>query len=207
MDLLLKTLIIAVVLVVIIAVIYYAFEKVFVPGPITEQQAATLITTYLQNNNPNALVNVTNETVSNYPGSWHVVVSLVSDPTTPCPTYIVYYFDYPKFSLVNSTNNIYTQHCEVVGYVKNQSYTIGSFPAAIILSYNSNSSAIHTFVNVSGYNNVIVHANYYPNIAINNFNYTKVWIVNYSATTNNKSVYAVLSQSNGTLYTTYNESR
>ncbi len=208
MDLLSKTLVVAVVLVIIIAVAYFAFEKVFVPGPVTEQQAATIITQYLQSSNPNAQVNITNESQSSqYPGSWHVVVSVISNPTTTCPTYIVYYFDYPKFSLVNNTFNPYTQDCKIVGYVKGSSYIIGSFPVAIVYSYDLNNSAISNFVNINGNRSVVVHALYYPNISINGFNYTKVWIVNYSSITTNKSIYAIVSQVNGTFYSTYNASR
>ena len=206
MDLLMKALVIAIVLVVVIAVVYYAFEKVFVPGPVTEQQAATLILGYLKSHNPNAIVNVTNETQSVYPGSWHVVVSFINNPTTPCPTYIVYSFDYPKYGFVNRTDNVYTENCRIYGLVGNSSYTIGSFPDAIVRSYSLNNSAITNFVNINGYNNVVVHANYYPSININGFNYSKVWIVNYSSTTNSRSIYAIISQVNGTFYSTYNQS-
>lgn len=204
MDLISKTVLVAVVIVVVIAVIYYAFEKVFVPGPVTEQQAAQLIVGYLQEHNPNAIVNVTNETPSTYQGSWHVVVSLISNPTTPCPTYVIYSFDYPKYGFVNRTDNVYTQNCQVSGLVGNSSYSIGAFPVAIVRSYNLRNSAITNFVNMNGYGNIVVHALYYPTITLNGFNYTKVWIVNYSATQTNGSVYAILSQVNGSFYSTYN---
>ena len=206
MDLLSKTVIVAIVLVVIVALIYYAFEKVFLPGPITEQQAAQLITNYMQNNTPTAQISVVNETPSTYQGSWHVVVSFINYPTSPCPTYIIYSFDYPKFGFVSRSDNNYTQNCQISGLVANSSYAIGSFPVAIVRSYDQHDPAITSFVNLNGYNNVVVHALYYPTIAVNGFNYSKVWIVNYSAPQMNRSVYAVVSQVNGSFISTYNAS-
>ncbi len=206
MDLLTKTIVVAIVLILIVAAVYYAFEKVFVAGPVTESQAAQLIVSYLQNHSPKAIINITNETPSTYQGSWHVVVSFINNPTTPCPTYIIYSFDYPKYGFVNRTDNIYTQNCQITGYT-GLPYTIGSFPVATVYSYEyANASAIKSFVNLNGYNNVIVHALYYPQTSINGYNYTKVWVVNYSAPQTSKSVYAILSEPNGTFYSTYNAS-
>lgn len=204
MDLLSKTILVAVVLVIIIAVLYYAFEKVFVPGPVTAQEASSQITSYLKEHNPNAVVNVTNVTPSTYAGSWHVVVSFLDNPNTPCPTYVVYSYDYPKYGFVNRTENSYTQDCRVIGLAGGTNYTIGSAPVAIVYSYDQNSSVIRNFVGLYGYDNIVVHAKYYPRISANNTNYSEVWIVNYSTITQaNQSIYAIISQVNGTFYGTY----
>ena len=204
MDLLSKTLIVAIVLVLVIVGAYYAFEKVFGQGSVTAQEAASLVKSNLQSHNPNAVVNITNVTQSQYPGSWHVVASFINDPTTPCPTYIIYSFDYPQYGFVDRADTIYTENCTINGFVTGSNYAIGSYPVAIVRSYSLKSPEITSYVDNAGYNNVVVHASYYQSFPFSGTNYTKVWLVNYSATTSNRSVYAGVSQVNGNLAFVYN---
>lgn len=207
MDLLSKAVIIAVVLVVIIVGAYYAFQNVFSQGVVTEQRAVALVTNYLQSHNPDAIINITNVTPSQFPGSWHIIASFINNPTTPCPTYLIYSFDYPKYGFVNRTDTIYTTNCTVYGLISGTNYTIGSYPVAIVRSYSVKDPAITSYVSIAGYNNVIVHAVYYYEFPFGGTNYTKIWLVNYSATTSNQSLYAGISQVSGSLLFTYNRTR
>ncbi len=204
MDLLSKAVIIAIILVVAIVGAYYAFQKVFSQSTVTEQQAATLVTNYLQSHNPDAVINITNVTPSQFAGSWHIVASFINNPTTPCPTYLIYSFDYPKYGFVNRTETIYTTNCTVNGLVNGNNYTIGSYPVAIVRSYSLKNPSITSYVNLAGYSNVAVHAIYYSKFPLQGANYTKVWVVNYSAITSNQSLYAGISQVNGSLMFIYN---
>ena len=207
MDLLSKAVIVAVVLVIIVVGAYYAFQKVFSQSAVTEQQAVTLVTNYLQSHNPGAVINITNVTPSQFSGSWHIVASFINNPATPCPTYLIYSFDYPKYGFVNRTDTVYTTNCTVYGLVTGTNYTIGSYPVAIVRSYSIKNPAIDSYVNMAGYSNVVVHAAYYSEFLFQGTNYTKTWLVNYSAITSNQSLYAGISQVNGSLLFTYNRTR
>ncbi len=207
MDLLSKAVIVAVVLVIIVVGAYYAFQKVFSQGTVTEPQAVALVTNYLQSHNPDAVINITNVTPSQFQGSWHIVASFINNPTTPCPTYLVYSFDYPKYGFVNRTDTIYTKNCTVYGLIGGTNYTIGSYPVAIVRSYSIGNKSITSYVSMVGYSNAVVHATYYPKFLFGGANYTKTWLVNYSAITSNQSLYAGISQVNGSLLFVYNRTR
>jgi hypothetical protein len=208
MDLLLRALALTVIIVVALAAVYYAFQSgVFSQKVVTEQQAEALVVNYLQSHNPNAIVNVTNVTPSQYHGSWHIVVSFISNQTTPCPTYLVYSYDYPKYGFVNRTENTYTDNCTVAGLVPGMNYAIGAYPIAITRSYSLGTPAVMAYVDRIGYGNVVVHADYHAAFSLDGRNLAKVWVVNYSSVYTNQSVYSVISQTNGSLVAVYNATR
>ncbi len=204
MDLLTKTILAIVIIVVVLVGLFYASQKVFPGGTVTQAQAISEISAYMASHNQNAIVNITNVTPSQYAGSWHILVSVINAPTSPCPSYYVYSFDYPKYGFVNRTESLYTSNCTVYGLVNNQSYIIGSYPVAIARSYSLNTSSVLAFVKEHGFNSTIVHATYFNSTFIDGKNYSKVWIVNYSAAGTLESVYSVISQVNGNFITTYN---
>lgn len=205
MDLLVKTLIIALVIIVALYGIYYVFQNNFTQS-VTEQQAVSLVTSDLQNSHPTAIINVTNVTPSRYAGSWHIVTSIIFNSTTPCPSYYIWSFDYPKYGFVNTTENDYTSGCVVYG-LRNQSYIIASYPVAIARSYSLNLSNVRGFVSKYGFNNVVVKAIYYNSTSFNYTSYGHVWIVNYSAPEVNTSAYVVLNRTGGSVLSAVNETR
>ena len=200
MDLLSRTIIAMIIVIAVIVVIYYASQHVFPGGMVTKEQAASLVQSYLANHNPNAVVNVTNITPSQFAGSWHIVVSFINNPTRACPSYFIYSFDYPKYGFVNRTEYVYTQNCTISGLIANQSYVIGSYPVAIARSTSLNTSNVTSYLRLYGYNNTVVTATYYnATEAISGRNYSKVWVVNYNSQIANRSVYNIIAQVNGNL--------
>jgi hypothetical protein len=204
MDILARTLLALVAIVLVFFAIYYASSHYLPSSGVTEQQAVTQVQSFLQNNNPDSIINLTNVTPSEYPGSWHIEASVIRYPTSPCPSYYVYSFDYPKYGFVNRTESLYTANCTIYGLIPGTSYIIGSYPVAIARSYALNTSSVLMFVQTVGYDNTVVHATYYNQTYLQGANYSKVWIVNYSSPDTNKNVYSVISQTNGTFITTYN---
>jgi hypothetical protein len=192
MDLLLKSILAAVLVALILVGLYVAIQRIVLNQPITKQQAITLILNDLKNSNP-TFVNITNATPSVYPGSWHILASVVYNGTTPCPTYVIYSFDYPQYGFVYRSENLYTSNCVVYGLAMNRSYIIASAPVAIARSYNLSIPLVRNFVSEYGYGNVTVNAKF------NSFysTYTNIWIVNYTAPKVNYSVYVVLTQVGG----------
>jgi hypothetical protein len=143
-------------------------------------------------------------TPSQFSGSWHIVASVIKNPTRPCPSYYVYSFDYPQYGFVNRTESVYTEGCTIYGMIANKSYIIGSYPVAIARSYSLGTANVSNFVESVGYNNTVVHAVYYNQTYVDGAEYSSVWIVNYSSPASNKNVYSVISQIDGNFITAYN---
>ncbi len=206
MDLLSKTIIGVVILVAIIFVLYYLQSNgVFGNYSVTQSQAKTLVLNDLQNTFQNAVVNITNVSESQYKGSWHIIASVVLNSTSPCPDYSVLSFDYPKYNFVYKIENIYTQNCVIYQKGLNQSSIIGSYPAAITKSYDSNLTTLSTYIKKYGFNNVSVSAMYYKHLPYNKQNYTDVWEVNYATPKSNTTVGVILYESNGSIAKVYNK--
>jgi hypothetical protein len=202
MDLLLKSAIAVVVIVALFAGLFLFKGSLF--QRLSASQADSVILSYLGNSYPGASINVTNTTPSQFAGSWHILSSIITNPSSPCPSYYVYSFDYPKYNLVYRVENVYTDNCTIVGMFPGERYLIGSYPAAITRSYNLNVSSIRDFVGRYGYSDVVVKANYYNTTNIGGMDYHNVWMVSYSSPQSNHSVYVMLSQLNGTFVLSYN---
>ncbi len=207
MDLLSKAIVIAVVAVIIVVGIYYAFQKVFLTGQVSEPQAVSLVTNYLESHNPGAVINITNVTPSQYQGSWHIEATFIGNASSPCPEYVLYSFDYPKYGFVNRTDNIYTKGCVIYGLVGNSNYSIGAYPIAISRATSLNITPVEEFILKYGYGNVTARALYYQNVSMFNGTYSKIWIVNYSSVNANSSVHAVISQTDGKYLFSYNQTK
>ncbi len=203
MDLLSKTAIVVAVIVIAVFAGYSLSKYVSFGQQVTEAQAESLVLHDLQNANPGAVVNVTNATPSQYLGSWHIVTSVVTNETSPCPSYYLYSFDYPKYGFVYRVDNIYTSNCLIYGITPGKPYPIGSYPVAITKAHLLNLSVVNKFIEKYGFGGVVVRANYYGTIFFNNANYTKVWLVNYTTANSVSYVSVLISQSNGTEETTY----
>lgn len=203
MDLLSKAAAAAVIIVVVIFAGYFAISHVSFGQQVTEAQATSLVLHDLQNSNPGAIINITNVTASQYSGSWHVVASIVTNATSPCPSYYIYSFDYPKYGFVYRVENTYTSNCVVYGTGSQSGYAIGSYPVAITDSYDLNLSIVSGFIGKYGLANVAVHATYYNTTVFYGKSYHGVWIVNYTAPSSGQYVEVLLSQLNGTALSTY----
>ncbi len=202
MDLVGRYALVAIALAAIAVVVYVSLGVIGQNKPITEAQAISLVKSDLFNTYPNAEINVTNATFSQYPGSWHIVISLIVNATSPCPGYYVYTFDYPKYGFVYRVQNTYTQDCVVYGF-STGNYLITSYPVAIARSYNLNLPLISNYTTRFGYSNVIADATFYRNITILGATYDSVWVVSYSSPAANYSVDAVLTQRGGTPVLSY----
>ncbi len=206
MDLLSKAIVASAAIVIIIFAGYFTLSHVSFGQQISSTQASSLVLHDLQNANPGSAVNITNVTPSQYAGSWHILASVVANATSPCPSYYIYSFDYPKYGFVYRVENTYTEGCVVYGDTLANGRSIGSYPVAITDSYSLNLTSVNGFVSRHGFGNVVVHASYYPLLNLSGRAYTKVWLVNYTAQNPASYLDVVISQTNGTALSTYGSS-
>jgi hypothetical protein len=106
MDLLTKSIMIVVVIVIIIALLYYLIVHFGITTQVSEAEAISLVTSDIKNSHPGAVINITNVSPSQYPGSWHIIMSVIYNATSPCPSFYTYSFDYPKFGFVYGVRTI-----------------------------------------------------------------------------------------------------
>ncbi len=203
MDLLSKVTLAVAVTILAVFIAYYAISHASLSQQVTEAQATSLVMHDLQNSYPDAVVNITNVTPSQYTGSWHILVSIVLNATSPCPSYYIYSFDYPKYGFVSRIDNTYTSNCNVYG--TGSGYAIGSYPVAITESYllRNNLTALDGFINKYGFSNVVVRARYYNSTVFHGKRYAQVWVVNYTAVSSTQYIDVLLSQLNGTAVSIY----
>jgi hypothetical protein len=198
--------IIAVIAIIIAGAGFLVFHRT-TSTKLTAQQASDLVVKDIKAQNPNA--NVTVISISNSTlraESWQIVTSVVYNGSKPCPTLFIDVFDYPALGLQNYTANLYTSDCMINGLSDAPSYVISSPEIAIVRSYSSNYSAIRSYVRRFGYANTSVTARFEGQINNTAFgNETNIWLVKYSATKANYSLYATLNQS-GSILNSYNVS-
>ena len=205
MDLFSKTVIVAAVVIVIMIAFYYGVVGLHLgKKAVTSQEAAQIVLTDLKNSNQNAAINISNVSPSVYPGSWHIIASVVYNATSPCPSYSIYSFDYPQYGLVNRTENSYTYACQIYGYGGSGPYEIESYPAAITFSYISNTTGVMRYIHKYGFSNVRVRATYQNRTMLSGRNFSNVWVVVYSSNATQTSLYDILSQQNGSVEAVYN---
>ncbi len=197
MDLFVKSAIAVVAVVAVFGVAYFLVSSGVFSQQITQSQAVALVYHDLQNSNPNAQINITNVSQSQYAGSWHILASVILNATSPCPSYSIYSFDYPKYGFVYQIENIYTNNCIIYGNSGVQT-NIGSASAAITQSYDLHIPAVETYINEYGYSSMVVYATYYKNIGYGEKNYSNMWRVNYTSPKANTTVSVLISQINGT---------
>jgi hypothetical protein len=204
MDLLVRVFLIAMIVIGLLFIAFVLVQRV-APNSLTQDQAVSLIKNDLQIQNPSANITITGVSPSLYPGSWHIVASVTSNSTSPCPSYSVDSFDYPQFSFVNGTDNIYTkwdsstQTCYVYG-------AVSSAPSAVAESYSLNIPLIRSYVRTVGFYNVSVGATYYTSLTAAGNNYTNAWLVRYSSSRLNYSAYALLKETSGSPLGYYTQS-
>lgn len=195
-------------IIVIILVLVFSAAFLLLQGEkstqVTAAQAVQLVINDVRATSPNAnitIVSVSNSTAQK--GSYNIVLSVAYNSTKACPTLFIDMFDYPAFSLSNSTENLYTygnaNKCSINGLVNSSSstYVIGSKYVAIARSYSSNIPAIMNYVGKYGYNNTSVNASYYSNLTNSHLakSYYSAWLVHYKAKAADYSVYVVINSS------------
>lgn len=203
MNLLSSVILAAIILIAVLVVGYFALQHLNLGQQVTEQQAVSLVVNYIKNTQQNTVVNVTNVTPSSYPGSWHILTSVTFNATSPCPSYVAYSFDYPQYGFVYRVQNNYTSNCVIYGLQQNKTFILAAAPLAIARSYNLSVPSVVSFVNTYGFNNVVVHANYFNSIIISSQTYNGIWIVNYTAPAANYSVFTAITQVGGDLVANY----
>ncbi|VVB76884.1 Uncharacterised protein [uncultured archaeon] len=213
MELLTKVIVSAVVMIVLLLGAYYLVRQSTMFQHVTAAQAGALVTDDLLIWYPNSNVTITNLVPSNYSGSWHVVASVITNETTPCPSFYIFSFDYPKFNLVNRPENTYVADCSVNGWMPGRNFTISSFPVAIALSYSSGIPSVTHYVQSVGFRNVTVNATFFSALGVASQNnsaistlYPNVWRVGYSSQRSANSLYVILSQKNASIMGTINYS-
>lgn len=203
MDLLSRAIVGALVVILILFAIYYAFQGGIISQAVTQQHAASLIATDLQQNYPGAEVTIINNTPSNYSGSWHIVASVVLNATSPCPSYFVYTDDYPQFPFNYGVQNTYTNNCRILGYSQSTQFLISSYPVAVTKVYQLGVPVMTDFIDSFGFSNVVTNAEFFNRTNVLGQNYTNVWSVSYSSPLANYTVHALISQANGNLLASY----
>ena len=196
MNLMVKALVIAVVVIVLAVTVTSLFSKV--QKPISSAEAISNVTNYIETSYPGAAVNVTSINASQYPGSWHIEASIIVNGTRPCPSYFVLVFDYPKYNFVSNVENNYTADCVVNGVQTGKSYAISSYPIAIAWTYGLHIPQVADFITKYGYQNVSVAAIHYNAITLGQQNYSNVWLVDYATAHSNSTVEVAINQANGT---------
>lgn len=192
------------ILAVVIIVILVAAKLVIPSGhqQVTTAEAVSNVTNYIMTSYPGAVVNITGVNSSQAAGSWNILASVVTNSTSPCPSYFVLSFDYPQYQFVARVQNNYTAYvnesgvwiCKIDGWQPGSQYQIPSPEVAEALSYNLTINQTRAFVGRYGYGNVEVHAGYFSSAVIDGVNYTDVYLVNYTSPGANHSVSVVLYQ-------------
>ncbi|MFI5412474.1 MAG: hypothetical protein ACHQX1_01130 [Candidatus Micrarchaeales archaeon] len=205
MDLLLKVGILIIALVIVASAIFLIFVHTTKAGPLTEQQAESLVLNDIISQNPNATVTVVSQSPSILANnSWSIVLSIVYNGTKPCPTLFIQGYDYPATGLVPGTDNLYTRGCVIYGLSSAPTYVISSPIIAIVRSYNNTNPAAKNFVAAYGYSSTNVNAQFYPILNSSSplkpswavaTNYTNVWLLNYSSTATPNYQYLIMNPS------------
>jgi len=201
MDLLTKSIMAVVVIVIIIALLYYLIVHFGITTQVSEAEAISLVTSDIKNSHTGAVINITNVSPSQYPGSWHIIMSVIYNATSPCPSFYAYSFDYPKFGFVYRVENNYTSDCIVYGFLNNSNYIIASYPVAIARVYSF--QAAQKYIKNFGYSNVSASASFFANVSIFGKNYTNVWRVVYTSPKANYSEQFYITQVGGRLIANY----
>ncbi|MGC8676492.1 MAG: hypothetical protein ACP5T3_03200 [Candidatus Micrarchaeia archaeon] len=202
MNLIGATLVLAVLIIIVLLLLYFVFYPAIFEK-VTESQAVSLVLNDLQKNSTYT-VTLDNVSASQYAGSWHIVVSVVINATSPCPGYYIYAYDYPKFGFEYTVLNNYTESCIVNGYIPGKPFRIGSYPVAIAWTTSRNISSVVSYLKTFGYANVSVRAKFYNVTKLDNKTYDKVWLVNYAAAGAKHYVNALVSGLNGTVEGIFN---
>ncbi|MCL4411158.1 MAG: hypothetical protein M1559_01165 [Candidatus Marsarchaeota archaeon] len=195
---------IATLIIIIIFVVAYLIFVHYSAPKVNEAYAEAVVVKDLKSISPTAVINIVNVSPSSTTNnSWNITVSIVYNPTSPCPSLSIASYNYPKFNLGYVSENNYTRGCKIYGSANSSAYAINSPYIAIVKSYDQNNATIDSYVMQNGFNNTLVHAYFfgtlYPNATLNTTaSMPDVWLINYSSTITKGRLY-VVSFHNGTI--------
>jgi hypothetical protein len=203
MDLLVKTAIVAVILVIVVGL---AIALAYHPQKtqLTQGAAEQTVLSDISAQNPNASVQVVNISQSRLENdSWQIVLSITYNATRPCPTLFIEGFDYPATGLNPTVDNLYTSNCRIYGISAAPSYVISSPEIAIVQSYEAANASAKGYVSEWGYDNTNVNATFRTSLNGSatplGRPFANIWLVRYNASNAGYDYYVVLSQSGSTL--------
>lgn len=202
MELITRVVLLAVIFIAILLVVYFMMSAISPAGSVTKAQALNRTLAYVKNTYPGAITSVNVTASPAYAGSWLIIVGIITNATSPCPSYSVDTFDYPRFPFINRTQNIYTSGCAIKGFSSGKNFSLYNAPEAITLAYLN--ASVNGFVSQFGFGNVSVMSQFYNGtVRLQGTNYTNIYLLNYSAPMADYNLYAVLSQSTGNVLRTY----
>ncbi|MCL4381411.1 hypothetical protein M1614_00325 [Candidatus Marsarchaeota archaeon] len=204
MELIVKTIVGVVILVIAIIAIFMSVNISHINkiNNITVQQAESLIISDLKQHSPNANISILNASKSkSHPGSWDIMIRTVYNNTSVCPSVVTQQFDYPATGFLNTTT-IYSNYSENLCHVyigfSSQSGLVNNIiglPAiAIATPYNKSFTPLVNYVNKYGYQNVSAKAKYFDVLNISNNSFHNVWFINYTAKNSNYSYLLIINR-------------
>ncbi len=186
MELLAKVIVCAIVIVAMVFIGYYvATSNMLMAQSVNSQQASALVKTDLMDLYPNANITLTEVVPSNYSGSWHVEAAVILNATSPCPSYSILSFDYPKFGFVSTKKDIYAQNCTPMNY--SMGNLIPNPQVATTLA--SGLASVKAYIVAYGA----------PNVTAVTALSDNAYIINYSTKRSSNYIVAILSQKNGSV--------
>jgi hypothetical protein len=188
-------------------IILLAFAVLLLKGPsnarpsLNATQAEAFVLTDLYQGNPSGNFSVLNvsPTANN---SWRITVGAIYNGSTPCPTYLTESFDYPSVNLAPVVNNIYVSDCTV--HEVSQNGTPFIYVPAVAIAYVTSQAksgadyVLHDYLSTYGYNSIHARAKFFaanPSPPLLSEYGKNLWVVNYTASTANYSVYVAISES------------
>ncbi len=207
MELLTRVVVFAVILIAVLLAAYFIVVSLVPSGGVTEQQALNQVRIYELSKYPYANITSTNATALSTPGNWKIVIGIVLNFTSPCPSYFSDTFDYPQYFPVDRNQTIYTRpNCTIVGVSSSSvPYSLYNPSVAVTRAYTFNIPEVNAFIRTYGFDNVSVSSHFYNGaVNLNGLNFSNIYLVKYSAPSASNKVYVVLSQMDGSLLGTYN---
>ncbi|MGC8649091.1 MAG: hypothetical protein ACP5UN_02645 [Candidatus Micrarchaeia archaeon] len=221
MDLLVKVIIIALLLIAIVFIIFSLFAKSTTSHTLSRTEAINIVEADILNRTPNAQIRLISANSSGsgnlINSSWNIDLIVIYNGTKVCPTLLEEDYNYPMFGL-NATTTVYTKDCKGV-YTNAPNYVISMPQIAIVESYNENTLA-DSYVSTFGYGNTNVYAktinltsndiyslgiptNSIPsNFISSNSVFNNIWFINYTANNANYNLYLLMNQS-GNIITSF----
>jgi hypothetical protein len=198
MELLSKVALVAIILIVIAVSVGVLLKHVSQPSNITASYAKNFVLTDLHQSTPSGEFTVLN--VSGGPNSWTVLVAASYNTTTPCPTYFTESFNYPSTNLAPTIDNIYISNCTVRQIPSSSGGDI-TLPVIAIgeateQARSGGDPLLLNYLQTYPFGSTSVKADLYStyNSILEGTRVTgsNIWIVNYTSTDANFSVYAIL---------------
>jgi len=181
MELFTRVVVLAVLFIAILLVAYFIIVSFTPAGSVTEAQALNQVRIYELSKYPNANITSSNSTAMTTPGNWKIIIGIVLNATSPCPSYFVDTFEYPSYFPIDRNQTLYTRpNCTIVGVSSSSTpYSLYNPSVAITRAYTFNTAEVNGFIDRFGFGNVSVSSQFYRGaIQLMGMNYSDVYVVN-----------------------------